>query len=316
MREERRLAREKELEEEKKVKESKKEEKKPIEEEEEEVEEIKHPGLKKAIIICILLLALLFVYVKEIGTKHLEIHEYKIETKIIPDSFDGLKIVHFSDLHYGTTVNEKELNKIVNEINELNPDIVFFTGDLFDKDIVLDDKTNNTIIEILSKIDPTLYKYTVYGDMDNPDKFAEIMEKSGFIILNNESRLLYWNDNTPIVISGLNPKPDYSILTNTVDEVDVTNLYKIVLVHKPDEYNKIKTYKPDLTLAGHTLGGLVRIPGLKPIYLQEGAKTYYKDYYRIDNKDFYISNGLGTSKFLFRINNHPSINFYRVYKIS
>ena len=161
MREERRLAREKALEEEKKANEPKKEEKKI--EEEEEIEEVKHPGLKKAIIICILLLALLFVYVKEIGTKHLDINEYKIETKIIPDSFNGLKIVHFSDIHYGTTVNEKELNKIVNEINELKPDIVFFTGDLFDKDIKLNEESINKIIECLSKIDPTLYKYTVYG---------------------------------------------------------------------------------------------------------------------------------------------------------
>ena len=313
MREERRLAREKALEEETKAKDKKE---KKVQETEEDEEELKHPVLKKAIIICILLLALMFVYVKEIGTKHLEIHEYKIESKIIPDSFDGLKIVHFSDIHYGTTVNEKELKNIVNEINKLKPDLVFFTGDLFDKDISLDDETNQKIIEILSNIDPTLYKYAIYGDMDNPNKFAEVMEASGFIILNNESKLLYYNDNTPIVITGLNTSNDYSILTNIVDEVDTTNLYKIVLVHKPDEYNKIKPYKPDLTLAGHTLGGLVRIPGLKPLYLQEGAKTYYKDYYREDNKDLYISNGVGTTKLLFRISNHPSINFYRIYKIS
>ena len=313
MREERRLAREKALEEENKVKEKKE---KVIEEETEEEEEVKHPGLKKAIIICILLLALMFVYVKEIGTKHLEINEYKIESKIIPESFDGLKIIHFSDIHYGTTVNEKELNNIVNKINELKPDIVFFTGDLFDKDISLNDESYNKLVEILSNINPTLYKYAVYGDMDNPDKYAEVMEKSGFVILNNETKLLYWNDNTPIVITGLNTSDDYSILTNIVDEVDVTNLYKIVLVHKPDEYNKIQTYKPDLTLAGHTLGGLIRIPYLKPLYLQDGAKAYYKDYYNVNNKDFYISNGLGATKLLFRINNRPSINFYRVYKIS
>ncbi len=316
MREERRLAREKALEEETKVKSKVENKEKDLEDEEETEEEGKHPFLKKAIIICILLLALMFVYVKEIGTKHLEINEYKIESKIIPESFDGLKIVHFSDIHYGTTVNEKELTNIVNKINELKPDIVFFTGDLFDKDITLNEESINKTIELLSSINPTLYKYAVYGDMDNPDKFAEIMEKSGFTILNNESKLLYWNDNTPIVITGLNTSNDYSILTNVVDEVDTTNLYKIVLVHKPDEYNKIQDYKPDLTLAGHTLGGLVRIPGLRPLYLQDGAKTYYKDYYKINNKDFYISNGLGTTKFLFRISNHPSINFYRVYKIS
>ena len=312
MREERRLAREKALQEETK------EEKKEIVEEEEEKEERKHlsPTLKKAIFIIILLIIASVFYIKEIGTKFIEIHEYKVESKIIPDSFDGLKIVHFSDIHYGTTINEKELKDVVKKINELKPDLIFFTGDLFDKDINLNEDSIKKMTEILSELEPTLYKYAVIGDMDKEDKFAEVMEKSNFIILNNESKLLYYDSTTPIVITGISSTPNYEFLNNPVDEIETTKLYKIVLVHQPDEYDNIKSYGPDLTLSGHSLGGLIKIPYLKPIVLQEGSKKYYKDYYNINNSDFYISNGLGTNKLPFRINNRPSINFYRIYKIS
>ena len=134
MREERRLARERALEEQTQ-KGIKKEEK--VEEEPKETSS--NSNLKKIILIIIILLVLSFFYVKEIGNKHLMVNEYKVESKEIPDSFDGLKIVHFSDIHYGTTVNEKELKNIVSKINELKPDIVFFTGDFFDKDVSLND---------------------------------------------------------------------------------------------------------------------------------------------------------------------------------
>lgn len=314
MREERRLAREKALEEEKKVDQIKEEE---IEEENEEEEEKNtHPRLKLTIFIIIVLIILSYIYVKEIGSRFIQVNEYKIETKDIPDSFNGLKIVHFSDIHYGTTINEKELKTIIKKINEIKPDVVFFTGDLFDKDITINEDTTKKLVELLSQIEPTLYKYAIYGDMDNPDKFAEIMEKSNFIILNNESKLLYYNGNTPIVITGLNPKPNNDIINAPIEDIDTSSLYSIVLMHQPDNYDNIKLYSPSLTLSGHSLGGLVEIPYLKPLFLQEGAKKYYKDHYKINDNDFYISSGLGTYKIPFRINNRPSINFYRIYKIS
>ncbi len=311
MREERRLARERALQEEQEVKETKE-----VEEVEEEKETNKHTTLKKVIFILIIIFVLSFFYIKEIGNKHIMINEYKIESKEIPDSFDGLKIVHFSDIHYGTTIGEKELRQIVDKINEIKPDVVFFTGDLFDRDVSLDDDTVNKIGEILSGIDTTLYKYAIYGDMDTVEKFNKVMDKADFIILNNEAKLLYYEDNTPIVIAGLNTKPNYEIINAAIDEVDTSTLYKIVLVHEPDEYPKIKPYSPNLTLSGHSLGGLVQIPGIKPLILQEGAKNYYKDYYKDKDNLFYISSGLGTYKIPIRINNRPSINFYRIYKVS
>ena len=143
------------------------------------------------------------------------------------------------------------------------------------------------------------------------------MENANFKLLDNESTLLYYKDNTPVEITGFSPtnsSPNYTILTNLIENNDPNTLYKIVLVHEPDSLDKFINYNPNLVLSGHSLGGLIRIPFLKPLFLKENSQKYYNDYYKINNSDFYISNGLGTSNLNARINNLPSINFYRLYK--
>lgn len=271
--------------------------------------------VKKIIFWSIILFITFFIYTSNIATRIIEVKEYKITVNNIPTSFDGLKVVHFSDLHYGTTINENELKKIVNKINELKPDLVFFTGDLIDKNIKLNDENIKFLKEELSKINPQLYKYAIYGDEDN-ETFKDIMESSQFIILNNETKLLYYQDNTPILIAGFNnnDNPNYTILTDLINETDPSSLFKIVLTHQPDTTDNFITYNPNLILAGHTLGGLVKLPFIKPLFLQEGAQKYYNSFTEINNTKLFISNGLGTSSIAIRLNNHPSINFYRFYK--
>ena len=119
------------------------------------------------------------------------------------------------------------------------------------------------------------------------------------------------------MITGYNPidtSPNYTIITDYVDEQDTTNYYKIVLTHEPDSITKFINYNPDLVVSGHTLGGLIKIPFLTPSFLPENGTQYYEDYYKINNTELYVSNGLGTSKINARLNNHPSINLYRLYK--
>lgn len=284
----------------------------PIEDEEKEERDNK---IKKIIFFTIIFFIIFFVYISNIATRIIDVKEYKIETNNIPTSFDGLKIIQFSDLHYGTTINENELKNIVKKINELNPDIVFFTGDLVDKNIKLNDENINYLKKELKSFNAKIYKYAIYGDEDG-DNFKDIMESSDFIILNNETKLLYYQDNTPILITGFNnnENPNYTILTDLINEVDPNQLFKIVLTHQPDTIDNFLTYNPDLVFAGHTLGGLVKIPFIKPLFLQEGAQKYYNSTMQINNTKIFISNGLGTSSINIRFNNHPSISLYRFYK--
>lgn len=62
------------------------------------------------VFLLVVLIAILY-YSAFIEPKMLIVKEYPIIDDKINDSHHGLKIVHFSDLHYGTTVKIKELEK-------------------------------------------------------------------------------------------------------------------------------------------------------------------------------------------------------------
>lgn len=287
------------------------------EEQVEETQEVEkdYSKLKKILFILLIIIIIFLTYTMAIEPKNFIVKEYKVESSLIPESFHGLKIVQFSDIHYGTTINKKELERIVKLINKQKPDIIVFTGDLIDKNISINDTIQDEITSSLNKLEATLYKYAIYGNDDDEKHYKDIMEKSNFKLLKNSSTLLYLDGEIPIEITGFDPiesNPNYTILTNKIDEVDTTNLYKIILAHDPDTIDKISIYNPNLVLTGSTLGGSINI--IKPLFTNNS--NHIKDYEKIDGIDLYISNGLGTSGINMRLNNLPSISLYRLYSIN
>lgn len=290
------------------------------EELDEEIVEKKHITIAKKILkiifIFILIFIVSFMYMHYIGTSGLIVKEYKITSKKLPDSFHGIKIVHFSDLHYKNTINKKELKKLVNQINEIKPDIVVFTGDLISHNKDIEEKDIKDLIKYLNKINSTLGIYAIKGDEDYNKNFDKIMEKTNIKVINNSYEVIYYESNTPILITGTG-----SILNNDCDlgstysynEMD--NLYTISLIHEADITEDIKdTYKPDLILAGHSSNGQIRLPFIGGLVKFEEGKKYVNPKYELGKSTLFISGGLGTSKYEFRLFNHPSINFYRLTK--
>lgn len=264
------------------------------------------------LIYFILVITLLFLYSKYIEPYNLTIKEYKIENEYLPKSFDGIKIVHFSDVHLGSTVDIKYSDKIVNLINKQNPDIVVFTGDMLDKRRTLNDSEIESVKNSLSKIKSNLGNYAVSGnhDIKQLDTYKKIMD-TNFTILDNEEKLIYYKENTPISLVGLSDSSETKINYDVLEKEN--NYYRFVLCHEPDEYKKISNYSFNVMFSGHSHGGQVRLPFIGKIYTPIGAKTYYDDYYKLDNKEIFISNGIGTTRIDIRFNSAPSINLYRLY---
>ena len=127
-------------------------------------------------IIFILLIISTVLWARFISTKGLIVKEYPVYNTNITDNFDGLKIIQFSDLLYGRTVNKSDVDKLVTKINELKPDIVVFTGNLFDKDTIVSNNLKNDIEKKLSKIDAKLYKFAIYGNLDKKIDNYDIRE--------------------------------------------------------------------------------------------------------------------------------------------
>lgn len=271
----------------------------------------------KITFILILIFLSIFFYITYISTSSLIIKEQRIINEKIPASFDGMKIIQFSDLHYGTTVFQSEVKSLVKQINERNPDLVVFTGDLIDQNYNLKSKERESLITELKKIKASLGKYAIMGEEDGDD-FATIFNQSNFTILNNDYELIYKNDNTPILLIGLsstlkeeiNIEKAYSYFQ---DPTHNSNIYTISLLHEPDSVDQILAqYSTDLFLAGHSHNGTVHIPYFGPLNKKEGAIKYNEPFYQMTNSKLYISSGIGTDEFGFRLFCRPSINFFRL----
>ena len=300
---------EKKIKKKEKITEKKKENKIKKDKEKEEIKKL-NPFLKFILKYLLIFTTIFLVYSILIEPKLFYVKEYKLVEETLPDSFHGLKIIQLSDINYGSTFTSKDLEEITEKVNELNPDIVFFTGNLIDKSLTLDKENKDILITNLTKINASINKYAIYGNNDS-ETFKEIMELSNFHILNNETSLLYYEDNTPLLIAGFNTQPDFTIFEN-IPDIDPSTIYKIVLSHDPHIIDNIKQYDPNLILSGKTLGGLINPGFTKPIILKKQTK-YYKDFYEIDNIKLYVSNGLGSDSINMRFNNAPSINFFRLY---
>lgn len=133
---------------------------------------------------------------------------------------DFIKVVQFSDTHIKGDFTYKNLDKVVNYINKQNPDVVVFTGDLYDNYVQYHDDEN--IIKELQKINATYDKIAVWGNRDcgggASRQYENIMEQSGFTVLKNENWYVTTDSDKKILFTGL----DDSMLGN---------------VYMPDEYS-------------------------------------------------------------------------------
>ncbi len=267
----------------------------------------------KKIFITIFILTILFIlYGFYINPKQLRVKEQTIESDKLTLGYNNLKIVHFSDLLLGSPTTTDDLDKISIKINEANPDIIFFTGDLIKSNTKLTEEDSEKLIDFLKNLSCNLYKYAIIGDNDQQDieNYKTILTKGDFQLLDNEYTYLFYKDLHPIKIIGITDPNDISKLYS--NEEGIEPIYNIAITHQPDNLINLDKEKIDLYLAGHSEGGRINVPFIGRIIKKEGSKTYYESYYKVENTDVYISNGIGTEGSGFRIFNTPTINVYKL----
>ena len=268
----------------------------------------------KVILVIIIIISTFFIYSRYIGNKGIIVNEYNIINKNIPESFYGYKIVHISDIHYRVTTDSDDLNKIVKEINKTKPDIVIFSGDLFDHNIKYTEKDYEDITNFLKNINCNIGKYIIKGEEDlKNQRWDEIISASGFIDLDDTYTLLYNNSNEPILLMGISSNYKKNHIKETIDsfKIDTKYKYAILVLHEPDYINEIDYSKFNLILAGHNHGGQIRLPLIGGI-IYDKVKIYKDSYYKFKNTKVYITSGIGCSKYKFRFLNKPSFNLYRL----
>ena len=262
--------------------------------------------------IAVLCVILLTIYnAKAVNTKQLKIREETVRSAKIDEDLDGFLIAFFSDVCYGSFVNEGDLDKVLKAVNSYKPDLIIFTGDLID---LSENDVTPEMIELLkgflSSLDAYYGKYAVLGDHDqNCTAILQgIYDDAGFTLLSNENRMIGPDSDSYIVLTGIDPfvqeKQPYTELFTDPGH------YAVAAVHYPDVFSELENCSIDLCLAGHSLGGQVYIPVVSMFNRDDGCRQYYHGKTVKDGKILDITNGIGRRKTDARLWADAEVVFY------
>lgn len=221
----------------------------------------------KSGIIAVLLAALVCGYGRY-NIFHVIRTEYTVQTKKNIRS-KGYKLVLLSDLHYGVSMDDTGLKKVVDRINSENADIVVLDGDIVDENTT--SKQMRSAFRILGQVKSTDGIYYIYGNHDKNDYAAtpnytvetlsDTIKKSGIQILEDDTTVI----NQEIALIGRADRSDTDgnrkNISSLVENLDQKQEW-IVLDHQPSEYEKVEKAGADLILSGHTHAGQIWPAGL------------------------------------------------------
>lgn len=259
------------------------------------------------------------------GRFNFRVEPVDVAFKNLPKSFNGLKIVHISDIHIGSFQGfEGQVEEAINLINAQQPDLILFTGDLvnnFHEEL-------DGWIPVLGKMKARFGKYSILGNHDyghyyhwedkNEEKenFRKIQEshaEMGFKLLNNTSETIEINGEKIALIGvenwGLPPFPqigDYEAASREVQDIP----FKILLSHDPTHWQEKIIGKTDvaITLSGHTHGMQFGIQ-LGNIKWSPSQYKYprWSGLYREANQLLYVNRGFGFIGYPGRVGMPPEI---------
>lgn len=235
----------------------------------------------------------------------------KLAYKRYPASFAGMRIVQFSDTHISKYYGLSHLTRLAQLLQRQEPDILVFTGDLFDS---RQGEISNDVIPILSQLHATHGKFAVLGNHDlrmDAARITEVLEQSGFKVLVNGSQRISRGDES-IHIVGVDEmfhgKPNLPFALKGIDQDE----FVLLLAHEPDFADLASSYAVDLQLSGHSHGGQIRIPFYGSVFTPDLGQKYSIGLYNFDETEFhvYTNRGIGTTLLPIRFNCRPEITVF------
>jgi hypothetical protein len=236
--------------------------------------------------------------------RNIEVTRVEIPLRNLPPDLDGLSIVQISDVHYGVLQENGRLSDIVNQVNDLQPDLVVITGDLVDEAVSHLEEMAVPLASLKSRLG-------VIGIMGNHEFFAgadrveRIMRKARIQVLRNEIKILpgglqVLGVDDPIFYQrrGL-PLPDFDRLVKQLDSEKPS----ILLYHQPLHFEEVAALGLGLQLSGHIHGPqfLPMVPFTRLFYPR------FRGLYHIEDSYLYVSRGVGTGGPPMRLGSPPEL---------
>jgi uncharacterized protein len=182
----------------------------------------------------------------------------------LPKELDGFKIAQLSDIHIGDFMPREEVRRAVNIANDLKPDLAVVTGDFISNEF---DPLGDCIVE-LSKLRAPLGTWGCNGNheiyADAEDAAQELFSQHGMKLLRQENVQLDWRGKKLNLI-GVDYQRDHMTrgpagpMLQGIEPL-ISHVHpNILLSHNPNSFHRAAEMGIELSLAGHTHGGQVKV---------------------------------------------------------
>jgi predicted MPP superfamily phosphohydrolase len=275
-------------------------------------------------------IALLLIAGMIFGAYDFRLKEQTIALKELPPGFDGLRIVHFSDIHLGSWTKKEKLQEAVSMIMATRPDLIVFTGDMFNWST----SEGEGFQDILKQVHAPLGVFAILGNHDygdymiwpsdtakrkNMDDLLLFYKFLNWRLLRNEHATIRKNGDSLALIGVENWGATkrfqrHGDITKALLGTEGMTFY-ILLSHDPTHWDQVilKSHPEiDLTLSGHTHGGQF---GIDVPWLHWSPVIWvYKEWcglYSISSgktvQHLYVNQGLGNIGYAGRVGILPEI---------
>lgn len=226
------------------------------------------------------------------ATEPPRVKEVAIAVRGIPTEFESLRVVQIGDTHIGPTIRRKTIEKIVEQVNALEPDVIVFTGDTADgyvSDLSAD-------VAPFAHLKARLGKFFITGNHEyywDAKAWVGKMTELGFVSLINENRLIDVHGKK-LGMAGITDEAALHFVPEHRPDMERASVgledarLKILLAHRPVA-EEAQQRGFDLLLAGHTHGGQF-FPFTVPVAMTE---RYYRGLTSLGSLWIYVHPGTG-----------------------
>lgn len=238
-----------------------------------------------------------------------------VTVRDLPKAFDGLRLAHITDSHYGPFISLQYLERIVRQTNELRPDLVLLTGDY----VLHTQKAIAPGIGVFGKLESTYGSVAVLGNHDHWEGLEECraaFERIGVPLIDNRRLFLTSNglsevpvEHESLCVAGVGDLWEDEVSFDRALEHVPDAMPRVVLSHNPDAAELLQpNQRVDLMCSGHTHGGQVRVPGLgTPIVPSRYGQKYTAGLCTGPRCPVLVSAGVGMAALPVRLGVPPEI---------
>jgi len=261
--------------------------------------------LSKIVAVMLLSTALFVLYVKVIEPNWIQVTRLSIEDEGFQRVAKDLTIVQISDIHLHAGIGWRE-NRMVSMVNNLEPDIILFTGDLMDDRDQLSDA-----VELIGGLRAKIGVFGVAGDTDHivmsAREFQSHMKRANMDVLINEGRNIKLPNGKILWLVGLDDAMrDVPSMQRALESVP-HGVFKIVIAPGPDVFDLVSQYGPSLLLVGDTHGGQIGIDFLIRASDYAYRTPYMRGLFEKAGTKMYVNRGIGMTTLYLRFLCRPEI---------